>query len=113
MFHGVQNHAGTTRIAIRKDAGVAAATLAMAIAERFPDVAGPRSVWTTGRITLEPGALSIIPGRAEMLFQFRDSEMPVLERLDAVLRDLVEETANKSKRCAQAPFPRSSGGASM
>ena len=31
-----------------------------------------------------------------MLFQFRDSEMPVLERLDAVLRELVEETAIKT-----------------
>ncbi|MER8401985.1 hydantoinase/carbamoylase family amidase [Mesorhizobium sp. M1348] len=96
VFHGIQNHAGTTRMAIRKDAGVAAATLAMAIAERFPEVAGPRSVWTTGRITLEPGARNIIPGKAEMLFQFRDSEMPVLERLDAVLRELVEVTSIKT-----------------
>ncbi|MER8714284.1 hydantoinase/carbamoylase family amidase [Mesorhizobium sp. M1295] len=93
VFRGIQNHSGTTRMAIRKDAGLAAATLATAIAERFPKVAGPRSVWTTGRITLEPGAPSIIPGTAEMLFQFRDSEMPVLERLDAALRQLVEETA--------------------
>ncbi|MES0200896.1 hydantoinase/carbamoylase family amidase [Mesorhizobium sp. M0011] len=96
VFHGLQNHAGTTRMAIRKDAGVAAAMLAMAIAKRFPKVAGPRTVWTTGRITLEPGAPSIIPGKTEMLFQFRDSEMAVLERLDAVLRELVEETAMRS-----------------
>ena len=91
VFHGVQNHAGTTRMAIRKDAGVATAALAMAIAEAFPGIAGPRSVWTTGRITLEPGALSIIPGKAEMLFQFRDAEVPVLERLDSALRELVEQ----------------------
>lgn len=96
LFHGIQNHAGTTRMAIRKDAGVAAATLAVAIAKGFPDVAGPRSVWNTGRITLNPGAPSIIPGKAEMLFQFRDSEMPVLEGLDAVLRELVEDTAMKT-----------------
>ncbi|HWK69155.1 MAG TPA: M20/M25/M40 family metallo-hydrolase [Rhizobiaceae bacterium] len=92
VFHGVQNHAGTTRMAIRKDAGVAAATLAMAIADEFPKVAGPRSVWTTGRISLEPGAMSIIPGKAEMLFQFRDAEIRVLERLDTTLRKLVERT---------------------
>ncbi|WP_027163580.1 hypothetical protein [Mesorhizobium sp. WSM1293] len=47
-FHGIQNHAGTTRMAIRKDAGIAAATLAMAIAERFPEwparvPSGPRA----------------------------------------------------------------------
>lgn len=96
VFHGVQNHAGTTRMAIRKDAGVAAATLAMAIADRFPAIAGPRSVWTTGRITLEPGAPSIIPGKAEMLFQFRDCEASVLERLDFALRDLVTQTEAKT-----------------
>ncbi|PBC04109.1 Zn-dependent hydrolase [Mesorhizobium sp. WSM3860] len=96
IFHGIQNHAGTTRMAIRKDAGVAAATLVLAIAKRFPEVAGPCSVWTAGRINLEPGAPSIIPGKAEMVFQFRDSEMPVLERLDALLRELVEETALKT-----------------
>ncbi|MFC3320613.1 hydantoinase/carbamoylase family amidase [Mesorhizobium cantuariense] len=96
VFHGIQNHAGTTRMAIRRDAGVAATMLAMSIAKRFPEVAGPRSVWTTGRVTLEPGAPNIIPGRAEMLFQFRDSEMPTLERLDLTLRELVEETAIKT-----------------
>ncbi len=29
----------------------------------FPASCGPRTVWTTGRITLDPGAPSIIPGR--------------------------------------------------
>jgi N-carbamoyl-L-amino-acid hydrolase len=91
IFEGVQNHAGTTRMAIRKDAGLAAARLAVAIAEAFPAVAGPRSVWTTGRITFEPGAPSIIPGRAEMIFQFRDDDVAVLERLDARLAAVVAE----------------------
>ena len=55
-------------MAIRRDAGVALTELCHRIKETFPDVAGERSVWTTGRITLEPGAPSIIPGHAEMLF---------------------------------------------
>ena len=40
VFEGVQNHAGTTRMAIRKDAGVALVKLAAAIYERFPDGGG-------------------------------------------------------------------------
>ena len=36
VFEGVQNHAGTTRMAIRKDAGVALVHLAAAIYRRFP-----------------------------------------------------------------------------
>jgi N-carbamoyl-L-amino-acid hydrolase len=91
LFEGVQNHAGTTRMAIRKDAGVALVALAHAIHQRFPEVAGPRTVWTTGRITLDPGAPSIVPGRAEMLFQFRDTNPALLARLESELEALVAE----------------------
>lgn len=89
VFEGTQNHAGTTRMAIRRDAGVACARLVMSIEELFPTISGPRTVWTTGRVTLFPGDPSIIPGRAEMLFQFRDTDVAILERLEAALRELV------------------------
>ncbi len=91
VFEGVQNHAGTTRMAIRKDAGVALVKLANAIETRFPQVAGERTVWTTGRITLDPGAPSIVPGRAEMLFQFRDTDPALLATLEGELEALVAE----------------------
>ena len=74
VFTGEQNHAGTTRMAIRKDAGLALARFCVDIDDRFPTACGPRTVWTTGRITLDPGAPSIIPGAAEMLFQIRDDD---------------------------------------
>ena len=88
-FEGVQNHAGTTRMAIRKDAGVALVRLTAAIEANFPQVAGPRSVWTTGRILLEPGAPSIVPGGAEMLFQFRDASPARLVAMERALEALV------------------------
>ena len=62
LFEGAQNHAGTTRMAVRKDAGLALVRLAAAIDRRFPEVAGERTVWTTGRITLEPGRAEHHPG---------------------------------------------------
>jgi N-carbamoyl-L-amino-acid hydrolase len=95
---GEQNHAGTTSMARRRDPGLALVRLLAAIDRRFPQVAGERSVWTTGRITLEPGAPSIIPGRAEALFQLRDADPAVLDRLQAELYRLVEE-ANADGRC--------------
>lgn len=91
VVDGVQNHAGTTRMAIRKDAGVALARLSVAIHDLFPKIAGPRTVWTMGRITLEPNQPSIVPGRAECLFQFRDTDPAVLDRLDAAFAQLVAE----------------------
>lgn len=93
-FDGQQNHAGTTRMAVRKDAGVALIKLAARIEERFPKVAGPRTVWTMGDIKLEPGAASIVPGAAELVFQFRDTDLATLDALDATLSELLAEAAN-------------------
>lgn len=98
VFEGVQNHAGTTRMAIRKDAGLALAYLAVEIDKRFPAIAGERTVWTTGRITLDPGAHSIIPGGAEMLFQIRDADTAMLDRLEQALRGMVAD-ANAKGPC--------------
>lgn len=87
-FTGEQNHAGTTRMAVRKDAGLALARFCVKIDETFPKVCGPRTVWTTGRITLDPGAPSIIPGAAEMLFQIRDDDPSVIARLENLLNEM-------------------------
>jgi len=100
-FSGEQNHAGTTRMGVRKDAGLALARFCVAIDDRFPAHCGPRTVWTTGRITLDPGAPSIIPGAAEMLFQIRDEDPGVIERLETVLRSMAAEVTTQG-RCSVA-----------
>lgn len=94
-FTGEQNHAGTTRMAVRKDAGLALARFCVDIDERFPARSGPRTVWTTGRITLDPGAPSIIPGAAEMLFQIRDDDPAVIARLEELLRGMADDVSAK------------------
>jgi beta-ureidopropionase / N-carbamoyl-L-amino-acid hydrolase len=96
-FTGEQNHAGTTRMDVRKDAGLALARFCVAIDDRFPGACGPRTVWTTGRITLEPGAPSIIPGRAEMLFQMRDDDPAVIARLEDLLRSMAAEVGAQGR----------------
>jgi beta-ureidopropionase / N-carbamoyl-L-amino-acid hydrolase len=98
-FTGEQNHAGTTRMAVRKDAGLALARFCVAIDDSFPALSGPRTVWTTGRITLDPGAPSIIPGRAEMLFQIRDDDPGVIDRLEGRLRSMAADVTAQG-RCS-------------
>ena len=100
-FTGEQNHAGTTRMSVRKDAGLALARFCVEIDERFPSLCGPRTVWTTGRITLDPGAPSIIPGAAEMLFQMRDDDPAIIERLERELQSMVAEVSTQG-RCSVA-----------
>ena len=100
-FTGEQNHAGTTRMAVRKDAGLALARFCVDIDDRFPAHCGPRTVWTTGRITLDPGAPSIIPGGAEMLFQIRDDDVGVIARLEDLLRSMAADVSARG-RCTVA-----------
>jgi beta-ureidopropionase / N-carbamoyl-L-amino-acid hydrolase len=88
---GEQNHAGTTRMIRRKDAGVAMVRLATGIHDGFPQVAGPRTVWTIGRMLLEPNAPSVVPGRAEMQVQFRDPDAAYLDACEERLRALVAD----------------------
>src|ERR1700681_3261826 len=96
-FTGEQNHAGTTRMDSRKDAGLALVRFCVDIDDRFPRLSGPRTVWTTGRITLDPGAPSIIPGAAEMLFQMRDDDPGVIDRLEDLLRSMAVEVSAQGR----------------
>jgi N-carbamoyl-L-amino-acid hydrolase len=112
-FVGEQNHAGTTRMAARKDAGLALAKFCVAIDERFPAACGPRTVWTTGRITLDPGAPSIIPGGAEMLFQIRDDNPAVIARLEELLRTMADEVNAKGPCTASVEKLRTGAPAMM
>jgi N-carbamoyl-L-amino-acid hydrolase len=98
MITGQQNHAGTTHMARRKDAGVAMVRLATQIHDRFATIAGPRTVWTIGRMLLDPNAPSIVPGRAEMQVQFRDLDAAILGRFAAALKELAGE-ADRTGPC--------------
>lgn len=89
---GQRNHAGTTRMATRKDAAAASFALLHRIEERFRTIAAERTVWTVGNIRIEPGQVSIIPDLAEAMLQVRDADPSVLARMDAGLRDIVAET---------------------
>jgi N-carbamoyl-L-amino-acid hydrolase len=98
VITGMQDHAGGTTMAERRDAGLAAVRLLAWIDAHFPVHCGERTTWTTGRISLDPGAASIIPGSAEVLFQFRDIDIGTLERLDTLLSRAVQES-NRRERC--------------
>ncbi len=103
-FTGQQNHAGTTPMALRADAAVAMIDLAHRVGERFAELAGPATVWTMGKLSVEPGAASIIPGRAELHLQFRDPDTGRLDALDRATLDLAA-AANERGPVAVAVEP--------
>jgi N-carbamoyl-L-amino-acid hydrolase len=105
---GEQNHAGTTEMHRRKDAAAALVRLAARIHDRFAEIAqgqpNSRTVWTIGRILIDPNAPSIVPGRAEMQVQFRDTDTGILARFEQVLHELVAD-ADRAGPCAVAIAP--------
>ena len=103
-FIGEQNHAGTTEMARRKDAAIAMMRLAARIDDRFAQISGPRTVWTMGRMLIDPNAPSIVPGRAELQVQFRDTDTAILGRFEEALDALVAE-ADRAGPCRVAIAP--------
>ncbi len=89
-FGGQQNHAGTTPMALRRDAGDALIVLAARLREALHALLAERTVFTIGRVVFDPGADSIIPGRAEMSLQFRDGDEAQLDRMAAAVHRLIE-----------------------
>lgn len=91
VFRGQQNHAGTTMMARRRDASTALYELAHRINLEFSKAAGERSVWTMGRLRVEPNATSIVPGYAELDLQFRDQSEAPLDAFEQVVARLVSD----------------------
>jgi N-carbamoyl-L-amino-acid hydrolase len=103
-FRGQQNHAGTTMMKTRKDASAALYELAHRINQEFPKAAAERTVWTMGRLRVEPNATSIVPGYADLDLQFRDASDAPLDALEAVVARIVAEmTAREGVRIEAEP----------
>jgi N-carbamoyl-L-amino-acid hydrolase len=89
VFRGQQNHAGTTMMSRRRDASAALYELAHRINTEFPKVAGERTVWTMGRLKVDPNATSIVPGYADLDLQFRDASEAPLDAFERIVEQIV------------------------
>jgi N-carbamoyl-L-amino-acid hydrolase len=84
---GEQNHAGTTPMGRRRDAFRGLAAFVAGLDALMAPLATEDTVWTVGRVTVEPGAPSIVPGRAVASVQWRDVDDDRLDAMEAVVRD--------------------------
>lgn len=85
-IEGCANHAGTTPMNLRKDAGVVAMQLACKIEELAANESLP-NVATIGTFTLEPNAINVVPGKAKFTVDFRDADDIQLKKADSWLRN--------------------------
>jgi N-carbamoyl-L-amino-acid hydrolase len=86
-IEGRADHAGTTPMELRRDAGAAALRLAVAILDRLNTGRGPDTVWNIGHISMRPGAANVVPDAAEFIIEIRDVEEKLLDALEAAIRE--------------------------
>jgi beta-ureidopropionase / N-carbamoyl-L-amino-acid hydrolase len=86
-IEGRADHAGTTPMGLRRDAGAAALRLAVAILDRLNAGRGPDTVWNIGHIALRPGAANVVPAAGEFIVEVRDVEEKLLDMLEAAIRE--------------------------
>ncbi|SEL60910.1 N-carbamoyl-L-amino-acid hydrolase [Maribacter orientalis] len=79
-FNGFANHAGTTPMNARQDALLAAAKFIIAVNEVATSFEGAQ-VATVGRISAEPGAPNVIPGKVVSSLEIRDLSSEVIEKV--------------------------------
>ena len=103
-FSGQASHAGTTPMDARRDAGLAAAEAALAVA-RIPDSEG--GVVTTGELRLEPGIPTAVAGTATLTVDLRNPEAEALARmLDAARASCRAAAESRGCELAEAPIWR-------
>jgi hydantoinase/carbamoylase family amidase len=90
IFHGQADHSGTTPMARRRDAFLAAADYALR-ARDLLDRSGARTVANIGVATVHPGVSNIVPGRAELVHEMRSADADALEQLAQGCETLASE----------------------
>ena len=103
---GVSNHAGTTPMRLRRDAGYAATAIATVVREIVSEMGG-NQVGTVGRIELAPNLVNVVASRATFTVDLRNTDEAALKDAEAKLADLVtrvcarEQVDTASRRLAR------------
>ncbi len=84
---GRANHAGTTDMRRRTDALVPVADIVARCPNLVRDL--DDAVITCGRLTVDPGAPNIVPGRAAATIEIRGRDDATLDKIEQRLRDMV------------------------
>jgi N-carbamoyl-L-amino-acid hydrolase len=93
---GVSNHAGTTPMRMRRDAGFAAAEIAV-FARRLAADLGGDQVATVGLIELAPNLINVIANRARLTVDLRNTDEAQLREAERRLAAFLDELAARER----------------
>lgn len=91
---GAANHAGTTPMHLRRDAGLAAARI-VAFAHELARRSNGSLVATAGSIEVSPNVINVIPGEARVTIDLRDASEERLQDAETALSRFVAEIASE------------------
>ena len=91
---GQSNHAGTTPMRLRHDAGYCAAAIGVFLRQLADDM-GAGQVTTMGAVTLHPNLVNVIAARATVLVDLRNTDEAALQQAEARLAQFLETLAER------------------
>ena len=91
-IRGQANHAGTTPMAMRHDAGFAAGAVTQRVRDLVTEMGGAQ-VGTVGVIDVDPGLTNVVARRARMTVDLRNTDEALLAEAECRLADHVREVA--------------------
>ena len=91
-IEGVSNHAGTTPMRLRHDAGYAAAAIAAEVRSIAREMGGDQ-VGTVGAITLRPNLVNVVPNHAVMTVDLRNTDETLLRHAEQRVAAFIAELA--------------------
>jgi len=89
-FSGRADHAGTTPMAMRRDAVMAMFCFATSLAEALGSAGGADAVWNFGVVIVRPGAGNVVPAEAELMVEFRNPSPVLLARMETAFYAAVQ-----------------------
>jgi N-carbamoyl-L-amino-acid hydrolase len=91
-LRGAANHAGTTPMDLRRDAGLAAARIIAYLRDLAKDL-GPAQRATCGMIAFCPNVINVVPGEALLSVDLRNTDETTLQEAERRMAAFIEKVA--------------------
>jgi len=91
---GQSNHAGTTPMSMRRDPSFAAAKIAVFLRDLADRYAG-NQVCTVAKVDLFPNLINVIPAKAVITLDVRNTEEEILQRAENEIADFIASLARE------------------
>jgi len=91
-IHGQSNHAGTTPMALRHDPALVAAEITVFL-RRLATEMGGHQVCTVGKVDLHPNLTNVVPARATLTLDVRNTDEELLRTAERRISAHVDEVA--------------------